>query len=604
MDTLGNDSLTAQRLGKHFARSKLQPCLQNRHPGLQKPPVLGNDLIMGSSLVLEVGSWIFSKPLQKTRLDALNPPDFAAVKFLAFIKKHHRYLLAAAAGWLLSTAFPNYNFAGAAWVAPALLLASAYYQSGGAAWRIGYVGGLVCWLSTLSWLLEIPVTGFPILGWIALSATIALFPATWVWLLSGKIGQGSWLRRCFWALGGAATWVALEMIRARILGGFPWTPIGASQWQMTPLIQIAAATGVYGVSFLVVWGSLALYSSVQALLRHPTTRYIWLAEIILPTVVTLTIFNFGSLRIRHAPPPDKSIRVAFVQPAVPQTMIWDRDENENRFNHLMSLSTAAVTNQPALILWPEAALPEFNQTAFVAITNFIHQHGVPMILSTDDVRPKANPRPDDEYDIFNAALAFDAQGELSDVYHKRQLVMFGEYVPLVSYLPFVKWFTPITGGFTPGDRIVHFDVGGVRTAPLICFEDLFPHHVRDHANTNIDLLVNLTNDGWFGNSAAQWQHASSAAFRAVENGLPLLRSCNNGITSWFDKHGVLREVFRSADGSEYGVGFAIWEIPFHSAAKREPTFYQRVGDRFGWTCVGVFAVLVLWRFKRRPKTSA
>ncbi len=523
------------------------------------------------------------------------------MKILDRIKRHHRYLLAALAGWLLSTAFPNYNFAGAAWVAPALLLASAYYQTGAAAWRIGYVGGLVCWLSTLTWLLEIPVTGFPILGWIALSATVALFPATWVWLLSGKIGQGSWLRRCFWALGGAAAWVALEMIRARVLGGFPWTPLGASQWQMTPLIQIAAATGVYGVSFLVVWVSLALYSSAQALLRNPTTRYIWLGEIVLPAVVTITIFNLGSARIRNALPPDDSIRVAFVQPAVPQTMIWDRSENANRFRHLMTLSAAAVTNEPALLLWPEAALPEVNDATFAAITNFAQQHSVPMILSTDDVRPKKNPTPDDAYDYFNAALAFDAKGEWSGVYHKRQLVMFGEYVPLVSYLPFVKWLTPITGGFTPGDKIVHFDVAGVRIAPLICFEDLFPHHVRDHSNTNIDLLVNLTNDGWFGTSAAQWQHATSAAFRAVENGLPLLRSCNNGITAWIDAQGRLREVFRAADGSEYGVGIAIWEIPFRSAENRSPTLYQRVGDRFGWTCVGIFAVLILWRFKTARK---
>jgi len=519
------------------------------------------------------------------------------LKFLATIKKHHRYLLAIVAGWILSTALPNYDLAGAAWVAPALLLASAYQTTGWAAWRIGYVGGLVFWLSTLSWLLRIPVTGFPILGWIALSAYIAIYPAVWVWLLAGRIGQGSWLRRCFWALGGAAAWVALEMIRLRLFTGFPWTPLGASQWRLTPLIQIASVTGVYGVSFLVVWMALALYSSAQALLRNPTTRYIWLGEIILPLLVVIITFNVGLARIRSTPPPDTSLRITFIQPSVPQTMIWDRAANTNRFNHLIALSEAALTNQTDLLLWPEAALPEFNDETFSVITNLLQKHRVPMILSTDDYRPKAKPTADNYYNAFNAAFAIDATGQLLDIYHKRQLVVFGEYIPLVDYLPFIKWFTPITGGYTSGQRLNNFRLADHTLAPLICFEDTFPHHVRDHVNAETELLVNLTNDGWFGEGAAQWQQAATAAFRAVENGVPLLRCCNNGITCWFDATGKMQEVFRTPEGSEYGVGFANWEVPFNSAQNRTPTLYNRVGDRFGWTCVGVTVVLLLWRFK-------
>jgi apolipoprotein N-acyltransferase len=525
------------------------------------------------------------------------------LKFLAQIKKHHRYLFALVAGWVLSTAFPNYNFAGAAWIAPALLLACAHHQTGAAAWRIGYLGGLVCWLSTLSWLLEIPVTGFPILGWVALSAFVAIYPATWVWLLAGKIGQGSWLRRCFWALGGAAAWVALEMVRLRLLTGFPWTPLGASQWQMTPLIQIASVTGVHGVTFLVVWVSLALYSSVLALLRNPTTRYIWLGEIILPTVTVLLAFNLGLARLNHAPPPDTSLRVTFIQPAVPQTMIWDPAENTNRFNHLIALTETALTNDTDLLLWPEAALPELTDAAYEAITNLVQRHHVPMIFSTDDVRHKVEPTVDEPFDVFNAAFALTPDSDLMDVYHKRRLVIFGEYIPFYRYLPFMKRLTPIAAGYASGERISRFHLAGYTLAPLICFEDAFPQHVRDHASADTDLLVNLTNDGWFGESAAQWQQAAMAAFRAVENGLPLLRCCNNGITCWFDANGRMRELFRATNGSEYGIGFATWEIPFVSAATRTATLYNRVGDRFGWTCVGVTTVMVLWRFKRKKSSK-
>jgi apolipoprotein N-acyltransferase len=519
------------------------------------------------------------------------------LQFLAFIKKHHRHPLAALAGGALALAFPNFNLAGAAWIAPALLVASAHGKTGGAAWRSGYTGGLVFWLISLSWLLEIPVRGFPILGWVTLSAFMAIYPATWVWLLAGKIGHGSWLRRCFWALGGAAAWVALEMIRARLLGGFPWIPLGASQWKLTPLIQIAALTGVYGVSFLVVWTALALYSSAQALLRNPTTRYIWLGEIALPTVVVMLVFNLGLARIRTMPAETASVPTTFVQPAVPQSMIWDTSENTNRFNQLIALTQTALTNQTELLLWPEAALPELTDETFAVLTNLVRTHQTWMMFNADDVLHKAQPKPDAPYDVFNAAMLLDPDGRFAGSYHKRQLVIFGEYIPLVDYLPFVKWFTPITSGYTAGTEIKRFRAEDATIAPLICFEDMFPHHVRDHVSVDTDLLVNLTNDGWFGNKAAQWQQAACAAFRAVENGIPLLRACNNGITCWFDANGAMRQMFRDKIGSEYGVGFAHWKITFAPAENRTATLYNRVGDRFGWTCVGVTVVLLLWRFK-------
>src|SRR6185369_5441083 len=116
---------------------------------------------------------------------------------------------------------------------------------------------------------------------------------------------------------------------------------------------------------------------------------------------------------------------------------------------------------------------------------------------------------------------------------------------------------------------------------LICFEDTFGHLVRESVDDETDFLVNLTNNGWFGNSAAQWQHAASAAFRAVENGIPLLRCSNNGLTCWIDSRGRLRELFRDQTGSEYGVGFATWQIPLLAPEdKASRTFYNRHGDWF------------------------
>ncbi len=541
----------------------------------------------------------------------------------------HRYFLAALAGFGLATAFPKFDFAGAAWVAPALILACAYRTHGRAAFRIGYVAGLTFHLTTLYWLLHIPVTGFPIFGWVAMSAFLALYLAAWVWLLAGRVGKGGWLRRSAWTLAGAAAWVALEMIRARFLSGFPWNNLGTSQWGMLPLIQIAAVTGVYGVSFIVVWFSLAMYSGALAMFRHPTSRYVWMSEILLPLLTLLMLFVAGMSRLRNMPAETETLRVTFIQPAIPQTMIWDSGENTNRFRQLMELTAHALTNETDLLLWPEAALPEFNAASFAAITNLIQTHQIEMIFGADDVQEKTNPTPGDRYDAYNAAFHFRPDGSLGGIYHKRHLVMFGEYIPLVRALPFVKWFTPITGGFTAGDRVTHFRLERrapprhetnnlperaetvlgapprIKIAPLICFEDTFPHLVREYVNDDTDFLVNLTNNGWFGESASQWQHAASAALRAVENGVPLLRCCNNGVTCWVDARGQVREIFRDHRGSEYGAGFVTWNIPVHAPGEmRRRTFYNEHGDWFGWGCVAFTALLVLPRIARRKRPTA
>ncbi|MGH7977050.1 MAG: haloacid dehalogenase-like hydrolase, partial [Limisphaerales bacterium] len=233
------------------------------------------------------------------------------------------YLVAIVAGLLLAAAFPKIGIAGFAWVAPALILFAAHKKKTCDAFRAGYVAGLSFWLASLYWLLLIPVAGFPILGWIALCAYLAFYPAIWVWLLAGKIGEGNWAQRNFWSLAGAAIWVALEMIRARLFGGFPWSFIGVSQFKMTPLIQIASVTGVYGVSFLVVWTSLSFFAAIRAVFSKPDSRSAWQPEIFLPLLAVAVIFASGSFKMRGQIPSASNLRATLIQPSVPQNLIWD-----------------------------------------------------------------------------------------------------------------------------------------------------------------------------------------------------------------------------------------------------------------------------------------
>jgi len=543
-----------------------------------------------------------------------------------FTNRWVRFLLAIIAGLILAAAFPNLNIAGLAWVAPALMVFAARGTRGWQAFRIGYVAGFAFWLASIYWILLIPVNWYPILGWVALSAYHAFFSAIWVWLVSRFEFRGSsWVSRIRWSLGAAAAWVALEMIRARFLGGFPWNILGVSQLKILPLVQFASVTGVYGVSFLVVWTSLSLLNGINVILLQPTKRFAWQAEILLPFLAVCVAFAFGMAKLRQPETPGATLRVTFVQPSIPQTVIWDPAEDTNRFNHLMALSEKAVSGGSELLLWPEAALPTFDEANFSAITNLIRSHGVWMIFGADDVLPHPTKNHPDEIEYFNAAFLFNPDGEFLSTYHKRNLVIFGEYIPLVRWLPFLKWFTTITGSYSAGTEPVTFrmsrwDVPAsapqtdatngmsialahqryIKASPLICYEDMFPQLGRSSANDDTDFLVNLTNDGWFGERGEQWQHANAAAFRAIENGLPLLRCCNNGVTCWIDSCGRMRQIFRDEKNTVYGIGSMTADIPLlPSGEKRPRTLFNQYGDWFGWLCVAWTVVRFATAFRKK-----
>jgi apolipoprotein N-acyltransferase len=191
-------------------------------------------------------------------------------------------------------------------------------------------------------------------------------------------------------------------------------------------------------------------------------------------------------------------------------------------------------------------------------------------------------------DYFNAALIMNPDGQIEDVYHKRRLVIFGEYIPLVRWLPFLRYVTPIDDGLAAGAKPgwLRTREPAARLGMLICFEDAFPQSARDTATEDTDFLVDITNDGWFSESAAQWQHAANASFRAVENGLPLVRCANNGLTCWVDACGRMRGVPAGMASDIYGAGFKTISIPLLAPGeKRESTFYHQHGDWFGWACV-------------------
>jgi apolipoprotein N-acyltransferase len=194
----------------------------------------------------------------------------------------------------------------------------------------------------------------------------------------------------------------------------------------------------------------------------------------------------------------------------------------------LELSSTALAQKPELMVWPEAAVPGFvrwETNTHDVVTRFAKSNHLWLILGADDARPVMGSA--DKYNVYNASFLVSPRGEFVNHYAKQNLVIFGEYIPFVRWLPFLERWTGM-GSFTPGSGPALFEIPelGLKTSVVICFEDIFPHLVRSYVQSvgsDLDFLLNLTNNGWFGESSAQWQHAAGAIFRAVENGLPLVR---------------------------------------------------------------------------------
>jgi apolipoprotein N-acyltransferase len=528
-----------------------------------------------------------------------------------------RYGAAAASGLLLSLAFAPAEIAGAAWIAPGLMAFCAIGGNGKAAFRVGFAGGLAHFLSSLYWLLAMPFDwhGIPLapgLAWVLLSAYCALYFAVWVWFcwrtFPGEIMQPGlpvlaaldkflstpvW-KRAGWTLLCALAWTALEFTRGVFLTGFPWNPLGATQYTLLPLIQVASITGVYGVAFIVVWFSMAICSTLIVLARKPQSRPFW-ADAALPILAVAGAVSFGLGKCLAPPAATRHLKVAMVQPSIPQTLIFNPADDEKRFADLLAQSEQALESKPDILMWPESAVPPLTEDTQRAIGRLLEKHPVWLVFCSDssDVSPSGAPV------FYNSSFLVSPKGAVEGIYHKRRLVIFGEYIPLARWLPFLRWFSPIgNDGFTPGDKMAPFDLAGLgaRISTLICFEDTFPQEARLHVTPDTDFLVNLTNDGWFGTGPEQKQHAVMALFRAVENGVPLARCTNDGLTCWIDAVGRIQEL-RDAKGGIYGPGFMTAEIPLRGANGRQ-TFYNRHGDLFAWGC-GVSFLAVFLR-RREP----
>jgi len=382
----------------------------------------------------------------------------------------------------------------------------------------------------------------------------------------------------------ALFWVVIEFWFPLL---FPWHLANSQVWLLS-LIQSADLVGPYGTSFLLVWLNTILYAAIFC--RSGRTGTL-LREGTLSSLVLIALFFYGHQRLkivdadmRAAP----GLTVAAVQGDIDIRRKWSMAYVESNLKSYQELTKK--TRDVKLVIWPETAveawLPENLAQLPSQILPSLPEDAF-LIFGARSFR--GNPATPD-LKAFNSAFLVNAQGRVSGYYHKQVLLAFGEYLPLAPLVSRLPGIPPLGDGFTPGDGPRTLDLpDGIRAAPLICYEDLMAGLARRFvAEKGANLLVNLTNDAWFGDTVAPWQHARLAQWRAIETRRYLIRVTNTGLTSVINPKGEMLETLPLFSSGVLTVNVALLE---------GETLYVRFGDWFAWLATLAALAILAWRYR-------
>ena len=405
-----------------------------------------------------------------------------------------------------------------------------------------WAGGLGYFAVSLHWIVEPFLVDAATHGWMApfalalLAGGLALLWAAAGWVSTRLAGSA--------ALSFAVCLAAVEMVRGHIFTGFPWA-LPAYIWADTWLLSLAAYVGPYGLT--------AVTLLLVALLSELPRRWP------LPIATAAVLTGIGLYSQDAAPKPKPIGTVRLGQPNAPQDEKWDPEKAHGFVDRALAF-TAAPKDGVDLVVWPETAIPYPLDLAGPLLPRLARAaDGVPVVSGIN--------RRTDEGTWFNSAILVDATGEVAETYDKVHLVPFGEYIPL--RIDFIRALAASSGyGFTAGDGVRNIETALGKTVPLICYEAIFPSHSRGLPERQ-DYLLQITNDAWFGTFSGPYQHLDQARFRAVEQGLSLVRAANTGVSAVIDPNG---RVLRALPLGE--AGYIDVPVPAGSG----PTPYSRTGD--------------------------
>jgi apolipoprotein N-acyltransferase len=521
--------------------------------------------------------------------------------------------LAALSALLLIISFPDFNLWPLAWVAlvPLLLVIARRPQSA-PAFILGLITGAPFFLGSCYWLTYAMVRygGIPApLAYLLLmpgALVVGLFPALFALVLARAVarrGAGALLVAPF-------AWTALEWARLGVTGQL-WNAIGYSQAYHPSLIQAARWGGVYAVGFLILTVNAAVaYAIIERTARALAASAV--ALVLVSTLVALSLYASKPGDVAESVGP-RTVIVA-LQPDVPMEPVKELTEMEALMLRHLQMSEGALRaweegrieddgatvvldagrqrqlaearrTMPRVVVWPESPM-NFTYAKDAEFRDLVR--GFTTKNHTSVLFNSLEPAPGDG--AYNSAVLVNEEGRAVVQYDKIRLLPFGEYVPLPRWLPGASLVPVMVGDFTPGASYPLMSLGRARAGVFICFESAFPEIARKFADEGTDVLINISNDGYLGPTPVMRQHLANAVFRAVENGRPVLRVTNTGITAYITSRG---EVMGETKGFEPAV--RIWTV---GPGPGDKTFYTRHGDLFAGLCV-LLSLLILVASLRR-----
>lgn len=520
-----------------------------------------------------------------------------AIPFLVLNPSWARHL-----GWI-----PFFAMTPLAWVLFYSPLPSSRLARACTGFFLGWITGVAFFGTTLFWISSVAWEGVALLP-----PFLALYFGCWSLFvvmvvrplfLDEKGKKDSSWRSLGTVLLSAAAWVGIEWMRGILFTGFGWNSFGVSFYQHISLLQFVDITGVAGLSFLgVMTGCMTAVAierhrqqkKIEPLLKSPW-RFHGDVSLVLGLVIAALVY--GAWELSAPLPPQERLSVAAVQGNIPQNHKWDRAFEEEIMKVYEKETKLALQVHPDLVVWPEAATPRpllNDERIFSQVSQFFQDGHTDLLAGS--LHYEENPSRD-----YNAAILLSPSGKAPQVYAKIHLVPFGEYIPCRKTFPLFQWIVGdrVLGDFNtgPGPKVLQLSIKPIGIAPLICFEDTLGDLVRRFALRRAQLLITLTNDGWFGHTMASQQHAMNALFRAAETKLPLLRVANTGVTCVIDRYGRMTQMLEDAHGSTFleGVLFSQLSVPRNPVT----TFYTKHGDWFSCLCLGMMLLSIMVAFIKR-----
>jgi apolipoprotein N-acyltransferase len=489
-----------------------------------------------------------------------------------------------AAAFVMALAFPRTDWSLTPWIALAPLLAIATIRTPRTAFLWGWASGTLFFVVLLRWL-QYTFQVYSAIPWPLVYGPVVLLAAYCGFWTGAVAWAVSWLtarRSAEFALVLAPfLWVAAEWLRGHLFGGFPWGTLGYSQYLRLRVIQIAELAGVHGVSFVLLAVNAALAGCVVLRWRQA------LGGLGAAAVLLAGTLAFGAVRLAE-PPPTTVGRVAVIQPSIEQPLKWEPRHTRETLGIYFALLRRVGEQHPALIVWPETAAPTILRRDPALVERFrvaSAELRVPMLLgSVDEVDRR----------FRNTAFLITDQGIVGR-YDKIHLVPFGEFVPLSGVLGFVRGWAEFIAELEAGSRAVVFDAPPAPFGVVICYEGIFPDLFRQFVRDGALLMVNMTNDAWFGRTSGPEQHLAMYPFRAVEHRVSVVRAANTGVSAFIAPSGI---IVRRLHLFERGV--MTETVPLR--ARR--TLFTRFGDWLGLLSLAVTTAALAGTWRRAGPAAA